>query len=350
MVYVTESVVDAREVTFESGVGLQQDSYNRAVQLDGDTTLAASESRVFLGLLGDTVIYHKPSVPGSLVPSRCDFSGSSADMAVISPNSIAEIRNAVVSSRTFENVETFSNSLQLVDRALDSSDSNACGAEECVNSTLGVLCECLETSGCLDDGGELSLRLGTLPAVETFSPDLVSYGLVVSAASDGITYAIWDLAFEVDSLALNVVPSSGILAPGRNVNITVTGTPMTPDVGGNLSSKLIVASTGQASPEVAASVKLEVDSTFYFCPAHEYALPLASNDYGVVACEQCVAIEGGQGVNCDRTGATLTSLPIRQGYWRSNGESLVVHMCFNSGACNGAEKISSTRVHMSHNV
>ncbi|CAM9315349.1 unnamed protein product, partial [Laminaria digitata] len=92
-------------------------------------TLTA-EGCVFRGWRGDTVIYHQGSVPGSLVLDSCDFSESSAAMAVISPNSDVEIRNAVVSSRTFLNAGTLSNSLRLVDRALDCSDSNACGGGE----------------------------------------------------------------------------------------------------------------------------------------------------------------------------------------------------------------------------
>lgn len=346
VVYVTESFVGAEGVTFESGVELQEDSSNRAIQLDGDTTLTA-EGCVFQGWLGDTVIYHKSSVPGSLVLNSCDFSGSSAAMAVISPNSDAEIRNAVVSSRTFLNAGSLSNSIRLVDRALDCGDSNACGAGECVNSTLGVLCECLESSGCLDDGGELSLRLRTPPAIETVGADIL-YELMVSAASDGTTYAIWGLSFEADGLALDVVPSSGLLSPGGNVSITVTGIPVTQDVGGNLSSTFRMESIGRTSPEGGGSVKLEVYSTFYFCSAHEYAMPLVKTDDGRVVCEQCAAIEGEQGVDCEQMGATLTSLPIRQGYWRSNGESLVVRRCFNSGACKGATNISSSDDYCKH--
>ncbi|CAN0516643.1 unnamed protein product, partial [Laminaria digitata] len=50
---------------------------------------------------------------------------------------------------------------------------------------------------------------------------------------------------------------------------------------------------------------------------------------------------GGEGVDCDSPGATLASLPIRQGYWRPDRESLVVHECFSSKACAGKTEISS---------
>lgn len=350
VVYVTESAVGARAVTFESDIGLQEDSFNRAVQLDGDTTLTA-EGCVFRGWLGDTVIYHKSSVPGSLILDSCEFSDSSAAMAVISPNSDAEIRNAIVGSSMFKSGETLSNSLRLVDRALDCSDSNACGAGGCVNSTLGVLCECLENGECLDDGGDLSLHLKTAPAAETFSPDTVSYELMVSSGFDGTTYAIWDVAFEADDLTLDVVPSSGVLSPGDNVSITVIGTPMTQDVGGKLSSKFVVTSLGTlgntSSGVTGGGTSLKVNSTFYLCSTYEYAMPLADKDTGVV-CEQCVTIEGGQGVNCESMGATLVSLPIRQGYWRSSQKSIVVKRCFNSKACKGGTKISSSDDYCKH--
>ena len=127
VVFVAASSVVARNVTFASGVGLQEDSTNRAIQLDGHSTLAA-KGCVFDGWLGDTVIRHTNSADRSLVLDSCDFSESAAAMAVISPNSDAEIRNAVVSSFTFVNAVpgTLNKSITLVDRALDCSDSNAC--------------------------------------------------------------------------------------------------------------------------------------------------------------------------------------------------------------------------------
>ncbi|CAM9585921.1 unnamed protein product, partial [Laminaria digitata] len=52
-------------------------------------------------------------------------------------------------------------------------------------------------------------------------------------------------------------------------------------------------------------------------------------------CEQCISIEGGEGVDCDTPGATLASLPIREGYWRSSRDSVLVRECFSSDACAG---------------
>ena len=368
VVYVAASSVAAREVTFESSVGLQDYSFNRAVQMDESTTLDA-ENCVFSGWRGDAVVLNLNPANGSLVLDGCDFSGSSPALSVVSPNSDAEIRNAVVSSLTFENAGAGAGGtlgtnepsvVALVDRALVCSSFNACGAGECVDSALGVLCECLEDGECLDDGGELSLSLETPPAEVTYSPDTVSYELVVSSDRDGTTRAIWALESNGGDLALDVVPSSGVLPPGGAITVRVTGTPVKQDVGGNLTSSFTLTSVGGSAStsslrlaSAAVGVKLDVHSTFYLCRAYEFALPLVDRDEdnsggddggggGGIRCEQCAAIDGEEGVNCDSPGATKALLPVQQGYWRSSRESLVVHECLQSEACVGATEVSDS--------
>ena len=346
VVYVAASSVNVRGVRFTATDDIQEYSFNRAVQLDGDSTLHA-EGCVFDRWLGDAVVFSSNSANGSLVLESCDFSGSSASKAVISPNSDAHIRNAVVSSFTFENAvaDAEDDSLTLVDRALDCSDSDACGDGECVDSALGVLCVCLEGGECLNDGGELSLDVKTRPAVETFSPDKVSYELVVSAALTGTTNVIWDLDVEADGLDLDIVPSSGVLSPGGSVVVSVTGTSMNQDAGGNLASTFSLTSVGSASSGSIVVASQEVDSVFYLCQAYEYAGPptgdAAAGDSNF-SCEQCASIGGAEGVDCTRPGATLTSLPIKPGYWRSDRESVTVHECLHFDACQGATTILSS--------
>ena len=342
-VSVAASSVIAKGVTFESSVGFQDFSSNRAIQLDKRATLDA-EQCAFNGWVGDTVVYNLNSASGSLVLDSCDFSGSSAAMAVVSPNSDAEIRNAVVSSTTLTNAvaRTLNSSLTLVDRALVCSDSNACGAGDCVDSLLGVLCECLEGGECLSDGGELSLSLKTPAQNVTFSPDPVSYELMVSSAVSGTTFAMWDLEFDGGDLDLNVVPSSGVLPPGGSVIVTVTGTSSKQDVGGDLISSFSLSSVGNASADSVAVDKLEVPSTFYLCQAYAYAKPQNGDDVNDISCEQCDTIDGEKGVDCESPGATLASLPVRPGYWRSSNESLAVQECLLSDACSGARDISKT--------
>lgn len=343
VVYLAASSVVAKGVTFEASVDHQDDSSNRAIQTVGNTTLRA-EQCAFEDWAGDTVIYHTNWMNGTLVLDSCEFKRSSATMVVTSPNSAAEIRNAVVDDLTFANanVGPLNSSISLVDRALDCGDPGACGAGACVNSALGVLCECIEGGECLDGGGGLSLSLKTSPEPETFSPDLVSYTLEVSSAEGGTTYSIWDLKAEEHALTLDILPSNGVLPPGGIATVTVRGTSMNQDVQGNLTSSFVVTSASGAGLDSTNGVKLAVSSTFYFCYAHEYAMPRDDNDGADVPCEQCATVDGEEGVDCNNPGVTLASLPIRKGYWRSSRKSLKVQQCLHSEACVGATEIASS--------
>ncbi|CAN0597827.1 unnamed protein product, partial [Laminaria digitata] len=59
-------------------------------------------------------------------------------------------------------------------------------------------------------------------------------------------------------------------------------------------------------------------------------------------CRQCSTISGEAGVNCTSPGATRTSLPILEGFWRPGPESMDVHECLHSDACMGAMKVSKS--------
>lgn len=339
VLYITESSVVANGVSFKSNVMLQEDSSNRAVQSDS-TSVVSFEDCVFDGWVGDTVIYHRNPNVNSISLDSCDFRGSSPVVAVFSLNSDAKIRNAIVGDYTFTNAGTLSSSLVLVNRALNCSEANVCGPGMCVDSTLGVLCQCLDDETCVDDGGEVSLDVKTYPSTETYSPDTVSFELTVSSSGDETTYTIWELTFDADDLELDAAPSSGILPPGGSITVAVTGAPNGQDVGGDLLSRFYLKYAGSASSELSAGVTLEVKSTLYLCSAFEYAKPLANDTKGV-SCELCDSLEGGDGVDCESPGATLFSLPIRQGYWRSSQSSLVVFECFHAKACAGRTKILS---------
>lgn len=135
-------------------------------------------------------------------------------------------------------------------------------------------------------------------------------------------------------MVLRALPSNGVLFPGENVTVKVHGNPSQQPVGGNLTSRFVVTSIGSDS-----SSSMEVHSAFYLCGAFEYAKPLL-NDTGVV-CEQCATIHGG-GVDCELPGATLASLPILPGHWRSDLESLVIHWCIHPGSCSGGTEVSNS--------
>ncbi|CAN0047697.1 unnamed protein product, partial [Ectocarpus fasciculatus] len=344
VLYATETSLFATRLNFQSGVGLQEDSSNRAIQLEGETTLVA-EGCVFGGWMGDTVIHNANAAEGSLALDSCDFSESAAVTVVGSPHSDALIRNAFVGHHTIDNAAIVDGSPVLVDRAL-ACDSGICAAGECVDSVLGVLCECLEDGVCLNDGGALSVGLLTPPPNVTYSPDPVYFELLVSAAADGITAAIWNLSYEAEDLELSPFPSSGVLSPGGNVTVMVTGSPLRQDVGGGLVSRFVVSSVGSGGGTAESSstggVELEVESAFYLCQAFEYAVPVDGDDDTAVSCEQCVAIDGAEGVNCELPGATLASLPILEGYWRSGPESATVLACIHAESCAGATQVSSS--------
>lgn len=340
VVYMTSSFVVASGVTMESVVDLEEDSSKRAIHSDRKSTLAL-KGCIFDGWLGDTIVYHENKKHDSLSLDSCDFRKSSPITAVYSLSSDAKIRNAVLGDLTFVNTGRLNYSLPLVNRALTCSSRNICGSGECVDSTLGVLCDCVDADNCLNDGGELSLLVKTPPSNETYSPDPVSFELVVSSAVDGTTYAIWDLTFKARDLNLDVAPSSGILPPGSNVTVVVTGTIAAHDVGGNLTSSFILTSVGNTSSSPNAGVKkLDVNSTFYLCPAYQFAKPTVAESQ-LFLCESCTSIDDGEGVNCTSPGATLLSLPIRRGYWRSGLDSLAVHKCGHRFACIGGTDASS---------
>ncbi|CAM9190499.1 unnamed protein product [Ectocarpus sp. 8 AP-2014] len=341
VVYVTETSVIASGVRFQSGGNLQEDSSNSAIQLEGGATLIA-EDCVFCGWTGDSVIQNANAAEGSLVLDSCDFGDTAAAMVVTSPHSDARIRNALVGDVTIKNAAVVNNSLALVDRALGCDNLSICGFGECVDSALGVLCECLEDDMCLGGGGALSIALKTPPPDVTYSPDLVYFELLVSATANGSTPAIWNLTFGADELSLQVLPSSGILPPGEDATVLVTGSPQGQEVGGDLVSQFFVTSVGSGTPDSTTGVDVEVYSAFYLCQAFEYATPV-DDENAAFSCEQCANIDGAEGLDCELPGATLASLPVREGFWRSSRESLSIHQCVHHTACVGATQISSAQ-------
>eukprot|EP00903_Cladosiphon_okamuranus_P020453 g18773.t1 len=346
--YAAHTPVVARGVNFQMEADVPQGTPSCAVMLEGEASLVA-EDCVFGGWNGEAVICNASPAAGSLVLESCDFRESSATMMVLSPNSDAEIRNAFVGDSTVENAATVNGSLVLVDRALSCEDPDACGAGgECVDSDLGVLCECLEDGVCLDGGGALSIGVKTEPPNVTYSPDPVYFELTMSAGADGTTPTIWNLSYEAEDLALQVVPSSGVLLPGDEVTVGVTGTPLQQDVGGEIVSRFVAASVGNATTAddeltvgVGEEAEVEVESSFFLCPAFQFAMPVGEDTE--IECEQCdTTIEGSDGVDCSQPGATLASLPLREGYWRSSQASRVVHQCIHPDACVGGTQVSSS--------
>lgn len=343
VVFIAASPVVARAVTFAAGSTSITNTITSAVQLDSLSTFDGQRCS-FEGWERATVVYSASTIDGSLVLDLCDFSRSVATTTVTSLLSDAEIRNARVGELTFANA---ADPLALVDRALTCEDADVCGKGDCVDSSLGVLCECLPNGECLDDGGTLSFMVKTPPNEVTFNPETVSFELLISAAAeDGTTDAIWKLAYDADKLALEVVPSSGILPPGGNATVAVFGSPLEDDVGGDLTSSFTLTTVGTGGGVLA---ELDVISTFYLCKAFEFAVRAedsassATGDIQEIECEQCLELLGDtDGVDCSTPGATLVSLPVRAGFWRSSTDSRTIHSCMYSEACPGATQVADS--------
>lgn len=132
----------------------------------------------------------------------------------------------------------------------------------------------------------------------------------------------------------------------------VTGTPIPQCGDGILTSSFVLTKVGSGSDKGtrassttggATTHTLMVTVPFYFGGLFEY-VSQAEGDYGDGSneCFQRSDIQGAEGVDCEQTGATLASLKIRKGYWRSSNKSLVVHSCGHKEACVGAMQISSS--------
>lgn len=347
--YVVKSPVEARNVRFKAGSSsTASDHLNRAVQLEGTSTFEGVGC-VFEGWLGDTVIQNGAFDDSSLVLDECDFSESAADTMVISPSSDAKIRNARVSKWTISGAADPS---YLVDHAVTCSDPDVCGdGGACVDSLLGVLCECLSEDACLNNPATVSLNVEKTPPNETYLPQPVLFTLLVSAEEDGVTDAIWELSYQSPELELEVIPSSGILGPGDSIIVNVSGTHITDDVGGSLSNSFTLSVVGgDSSDEPAVVSELEVPSMFFLCRGFQYAVPFeanesttassASSDSRGIHCLSCGGLLGdGEGVDCNEPGATLASLPLKGGYWRENSSSTEIHSCVHSDACAGGSSI-----------
>lgn len=339
-VYAVNSKVVAQGVTFDAGARNLEERSNRAVHLEHRSTFEGVNC-MFDNWIGDTVVQSSGHESGSLVLDGCDFCTSASAVAVVSPYSEAEIRNAFLSDLT---IKSAANPEVLVDRVVTCSETGICDSVgECVDSLLGVLCECLPGGSCLDDPGTVSLAIKKWPSKETYLPDPILFDLVVSAADDGTTESIWELDFESSELELEVIPSSGILRSGSNITVMVSGTPLTDDVGGNLTSSFVLTAVGDKDNQaVAVTTELKVMSTFFLCRGFQFAVPGEGNESsgGVVECLSCTSLSGHtEGVDCGDPGATLASLPLKEGYWRENSQSKTVHACIHSEACVGAADI-----------
>lgn len=326
--YANDASVFVREVNFQS-----DSPGGSAVQLNGGAALVA-ERCVFSGWTGGAVVHSTTTSNSSLVLDDCDFSRSSATLMVSSPYVDAEIRNAFVSALTVENAAFVDGAFVLADRAMSCDSPSACGEGRCLGGTLGVLCECLEDGDCIGGGGALSVELNTHPPSVVYYPDSIEFDLLISAAAEGTTSAIWELAVETDNLTVHAFPTKGVLPPGETALVNVDVSSPQQDGGGEKDISFLLSSVGGDTSD-----SITVRTELYLCRASEYAV-LAGNES--VTCKRCADINGAEGVDCESPGSTLATLPIRPGYWRSSNDSEVIHACRHPNACTGATRVRSS--------
>lgn len=345
------SVLEVTRVTFAASSASGGGSTNSPVQIDGSSTFQC-ESCYFIGWDGDTIIFNQNSANGSLRLDNCDFAQSSPSASVVSSSSLAEIRNARVDELTFSQVEE--DPPILVDHAVSCSDPDICElGKVCMDSELGVMCECFPSNGCLDDGGSVSLTYSTDNDDIPYSAgDDVTFKLVVAATDDGSTDVLWNISSLSDYLDFKMVPSTGVLPPGRSMTISVEGSPSNFDArGGRSFSTTFQLNTVGSRSENDTTQFLVVDFEFYYCDAYEFAVGEADGEADGEAeedsfvCKDC--LEGDlfgdvEGVNCSEPGSTLSTLLIRSGYWRESNESSTIRECLFSGACRGGSNASSS--------
>lgn len=339
-VYCAEgSALNMTGVTLIAPSDVEEDSTHNPVQIDSTSSFRCV-SCTFIGWDGDTVILSQNTENGSLRLDNCDFIQSSPSGNVVSSSSFAEIRNARVDEPTFSLVEDTSS---LVDQALSCSDTGVCGTGVCMNSELGVLCECLPSGGCLDDGGFVSLSPSPDNDDDSYSAgDDVTFKLIVEASDDGSTDVLWNISSLSAFLDFTMFPSAGVLPPGRNVTIGVVGSPSNFDVGGgnSLSTTFELRTVGSRW-ENGTTRTLTVYFSFYLCDQYMFAVNGNDSSFD---CDKCLdgSLYGDlDGVDCSEPGSTLRTLNIRRGYWRESIESYAIRECLFSGACRGGSTASS---------
>ncbi|CAM9228038.1 unnamed protein product [Choristocarpus tenellus] len=325
-----------------------------AMQMDTSSSFLAVDC-VFATWRGESVIHNDG---GELVLEGCDFSGSETKV-VVSTSSTAVIRNAVVGDPT---INAATDSMALVDNALTCSDANSCSPGVCLDGELGVYCQCYHSNVtgeevCMNQGGNITMWVSKAPDKIIYRPATVEFTLMIHAEG-GLAPVLWNISALSSDFNMLLYPSSGVLPPNSNLSVRVEAVPRM-----EIGRYLMMASFTAVGliPRTEASV--EVYTTYLLCEAYEYASfmnqstansravssfsPVQRGESGIdgedaVMCIQCAEIEGAEGVDCSTPGATLNSLPLRDGYWRATTKSLVIRECINSDACIGGTFVADS--------
>lgn len=342
-VFVVSSSVIATDVTFAAGNANEGESSKHAVQLDSSSSFKAT-SCTFNDWNGETIIDSNNIENGSLVLDNCDFSESSPSITVVSSESFAKIRNTRFAALTFESAADPS---VLVSKALTCNGgddgTDVCGEGICVDTSLGVLCECLPSGACLQDDAVLWLQCISCDEAEDekmyTAGENVSFELVVAADEEHTSDAIWAITYGENNLAFDIIPSAGILSPGSNVTVKVEGSPVNFEAGGSRDFKTNFTLNIESGGLIGEADEIGVKPVFYYCGSSKYAL----EGEDAYSCESCFELEGEtDGVSCTTAGATLASIYIIEGYWRESEDSSYIHECPISDACQGLDGAVTT--------
>eukprot|EP00752_Nemacystus_decipiens_P007772 g6941.t1 len=265
----------------------------------------------------------------------------------------------------------------------------------CLNGDLGVYCLCYmreSTSEQTCVGGDpqsLHLTTAVKPATAFYPEELEGYlalsldlapdtsinsdssagALGMSSSIEGTGAGVlWNIStlsvvsYQDDQIIGTglmdwmAFPANGLLLPGQSITVRVVSLPsidglVTVNFGADGRAFVPVDLHGEddtalfeISQETAA-----FDAEFYHCEADQLWCDFddlrsdmsSTFTSGGFFCARCIdAVEAGaEGLDCSAPGATVESLPIKEGYWRASLDSLIIHECFIKDACKGGSDV-----------
>ncbi|CAM9095530.1 unnamed protein product, partial [Laminaria digitata] len=273
----------------------------------------------------------------------------------------------------------------------------------CLEGDLGVYCQCyLQRSTskqrCVNgDAAALNLTTQNEPGT-MFFPEMLEGDLLLSHVAHSITNTssssggdgdgsgdvthgggqfgvVWSVAAPKSSVSgtsmmdWTVFPSTGLLLPGESITLRVVTLPSTSFDGTASVTFKATGLTSGTSPSASqhsnessllkdvsgwgsnAKGSASFNVTFYHCATGQAWSPTASSSLDCsegdtcASCQLCsdVVKKEPEGVNCAEPGATLQTLPVKEGYWRAALHVAYIHGCSNEDACKGGSTVTSVQ-------
>lgn len=214
IVQVAASSVLVRDLTFVAGELSGLNKASIVMYSDRDSLLVA-EGCMFRGWENSNMTVRNNERATSLVVDHCDFTHTFSTQPVLS-SSESVIVNAYIDENTLSNA---TDPYNLVNKALGC-ESDICDPRyECIDSSLGIMCECFNDR--CGNNGSLSFGVVDFPDEITYSPQSVEFTLGVTKPSDYDT--IWEINNNnTRTERMDVIPKSGIISSGNTVKIYVS--------------------------------------------------------------------------------------------------------------------------------